>query len=107
MRTRNNVLVTRFTDDELKRAKMLQQKSGHSGEEFRRKAILGVRIKEAPPNELPEFIRLLRRLNANAGQILVQLNSGGIADALAIKKMIADNRTLEQKVLAVYTPYVS
>ena len=103
LRKRNNVLVTRFTDDELKRVKMLQQKSGLSGEAFRRRAILGAQIKEAPPNELPEFIRLLRRLNANAGQILMRINSCGFVDGLAIKKLIEDNRALEKKVLAVYT----
>jgi len=103
LRKRNNVLVTRFTDDELKRVKMLQQKSGLSGEAFRRRAILGAQIKEAPPNELPEVIRLLRRLNANAGQILMRINSCGFVDGLAIKKLIEDNRALEKKVLAVYT----
>jgi hypothetical protein len=63
----------------------------------RRRAILDAQIKEAPPNELPEFIRLLRRLNANVGnvgQILMRINSDGFVDGLAIKKLIEDNRAL-------------
>ena len=62
-----------------------------------RRAILDAQIKEAPPNELPEFIRLLRRLNANVGnvgQILMRINSDGFVDGLAIKKLIEDNRAL-------------
>jgi hypothetical protein len=104
---RKKEIKVRLTEDEFNGLNEKVAATTFSREEFIRRCIRDVKFKEAPPNELPEFIRLLRRLNANAGQILLQLNSGGIADALAIKKLIADNRALEQKVLAIYTPYLS
>ena len=99
MRVRNKAACTRFTEEEWEKVKQLQEQSGLKGERFRRCAILGVQIKEAPPDELPEFIRLLRRLNANADQILRQMNAGGITDVLAIKKLKEDIYNFEEKVI--------
>ena len=107
MRKRNHRVWVYLTKDEYDTLNQKVALSGLNRERFIRCLINKCEIKEAPPIELPEFIRLLRRLNANAGQILIQLNTGGIADALAIKKLIVDNRALEQKVLAIYTPYLS
>jgi hypothetical protein len=105
LRVRNHNISTRFTDNEMEQMKMLQEQSGLSGETFRRNAILGICIKEAPPNEFPEFIRLLRRLNANAQQIMTQLNSRGLADGLAMRKLIDDNYEFQRRVYAVFAPY--
>ena len=105
LRTRNNFVVTRLTDEEHEKMELLRSQTNLSGEEFRRNAILGICIKEAPPNEFPEFIRLLRRLNANAYQIMTQLNSHGLADGPAIRKLIDDTYVFQRKVYAVISPY--
>ena len=102
MRNRNYRIVVCLTENELDALTQKVNLSGLNRETFIRYLLNGCTIKEAPPNELPEFIRLLRRLNANADQILRQMNAGGIIDIPAVNKMTDEIYGLEQKIRMIY-----
>ncbi len=102
---RNIEIKVRFTEEELKELDYKVSLTLFSREEFMRRCIHQSMFKESAPNEFPEFIRLLRRLIYNAGQILEQIKSRGFVGSVAIRKMIDDNYELQRRIYAVYTQY--
>ena len=104
MRKRNLQLLTRFNKDEFKIIKAMVKQSGLSQEAFVRSALLGYKLKEAPPVEYFELIRLLRILNNNLNQIARQANSQGVLDAPKIRKEVENIRELEKTIHSAFAP---
>ena len=76
--------------------------SGLNRERFLRQLINNCTIKEAPPNELPEFIRQLRLLNENLIGIAEHLELTS-SDNTELENLIQAIYALESKIHKVYT----
>lgn len=105
MLKRNIEIKVRFTKEELKELDYKVSLTMYSREEFMRRCIRQSMFKESPPNEFPEFIRLLRKLNSAAYEIMTQLKSMGSADNLDMRKLIDETYEFQRKVYSVFLPY--
>ncbi len=103
MRSRNHRIVFYLNDTELDSLERKVKRSGLSREGFIRKAVKDVQIKEAPPAELPQFIREIRRVGSNIDQILMIANARGLLDVPQLRKVISDLRDMEKRIVQVYT----
>jgi len=104
MLKRKMQLLIRFKDDELKIIKIMVKQSGLSQEVFVRSALLGYKLREAPPVEYFELLRQLRIYNNNLNQIARQANSQGLLDAPKIRKEVENIRELEKIIHSVFNP---
>ena len=96
MRKRNRRVEIYFTEDELSSLMQKVRQSGLSREAFCRAALLGVRIKEAPPADYYKLIMEVRRVGTNINQILQKANAIGLLDVPMIRKALEDNYTTEE-----------
>ena len=96
MRKRNRRVEIYFTEDELSSLMQKVRQSGLSREAFCRAALLGVRIKEAPPADYYKLIMEVRRVGTNITQILQKANAIGLLDVPMIRKALEDNYTTEE-----------
>lgn len=102
MRKRNHRIGVYLTKAELDNLNQKVALSGLNRERFLRQLINNCTIKEAPPNELPEFIRQLRLLNENLMQIAERFSFHG-ANASDLESLIQVIYALESKIHKVYT----
>ncbi len=103
MRKRNHRIVFYLDDAEMEALEKKVNKSSLSREGFIRKAIQGVQVKEAPPAELPQFIREIRRVGSNIDQVLMIANARGLLDVPQLRKAISELRDVEKLIVNTYT----
>lgn len=96
MRKRNRRVEIYFTEDELSSLMQKVRQSGLSREAFCRAALLGVKLKEAPPADYYKLIMEVRRVGTNINQILQKANAIGLLDVPMIRKALEDNYTTEE-----------
>ena len=104
MLKRHLQLVTRFTRDEYNMVKEKQNKSGISGEEYRRRILLGAVLREAPPVEYFELIRQLRILGNNINQIARVANASGLTEGETLRKEVENLIELEKIMRRAFAP---
>lgn len=102
MRTRNNRVVFYLNDKELESFERKVKKAGQSREDFIRKAVAEVQIKEAPPADLYKLIWEIRRVGNNIDQLLMIANSKGILNIPDLRKAIDELREVEKLIVSQY-----
>ena len=80
MRVRNHRIQVRLDDKEYNRYLNLLSKSGLKAEQFLRKLISNIVIKEPPIDEYKRIIYLLSNISNNINQIARQANTNGMID---------------------------
>ena len=79
-----------------------KEATGISREQFCRKAIQGVAIRENPPVDLYKLIWEIRRVGNNINQILMIANAKGILNIPDLRKAIDDLREVEKLIFSQY-----
>ena len=102
MRTRNNRVVFYLNDKEFEAFRQKAKRTSRSREDFIRKAIQEVQIKELPPADLHRLIFEIRRVGNNIDQILMIANSKGILNIPDLRKAIDDLREAEKLIVSQY-----
>lgn len=102
MRTRNNRVVFYLNDKEFEAFQQKAKRTSRSREDFIRKAIQEVQIKELPPADLHRLIFEIRRVGNNIDQILMIANAKGILNIPDLRKAIADLREAEKLIVSQY-----
>lgn len=92
----------RLSETEYQKLKNDAAKAGLSVSAFIRKSIANCTIKEAPPVDLPQMIREVRRVGSNINQILLIANSRGLLDVPALRKALLELREVEKMIVAEY-----
>ena len=77
--------------------------AGISREEFCRKAIQGVTIREKAPADVAKLIREIRRVGSNINQILAIANTRGLLDVPELRKAIYELREVEKMIASEYS----
>ena len=96
MRKRNHRIVFYLNDKEFETFEQKAKRSSRSREDFIRKAIQEVPIKELPPTDLYKLIWEIRRVGNNIDQILMIANTKGILNIPDLRKAIDDLREVEK-----------
>ena len=102
MRTRNHRVVFYLNDKEFEAFWQKAKRTSRSREDFIRKAIQEVQIKELPPADLHRLIFEIRRVGNNIDQILMIANAKGILNIPDLRKAIADLREAEKLIVSQY-----
>ena len=102
MRTRNHRIVFYLNDKEFEAFEQKAKRTSRSREDFIRKAVAEVQIKEAPPTDLHKLIWEIRRTGSNIDQILLIANAKGILNIPDLRKAIDDLREVEQLIVSQY-----
>lgn len=103
MKKRTHEIKIRLSEAELSSLNDRVQRTRLSREEFCRRAIQGVTIREKPPVDVPQLIREIRRVGSNIGQILLIANAQGLLDVPQLRKAITDLREAEKLIVSSYT----
>ena len=102
MRKRNHRIVFYLDDAEYNALERKVKMTSLSREGFIRKAIQNAQIHNAPPADLPMFIREIRRVGINIDQILMFANSRGLLDVPRLHKALKDLRDVENTIISAY-----
>ena len=103
MRKSNRRVEIYFTEDELSSLMQKVRQSGLSREVFCRDALMGVKIKEAPPADYYKLIMEVRKVGTNINQILHKANTLGFLDVPMLQKALEDNHTTEDMLWDTFT----
>ena len=103
MRNRRHRIVFYLNDAEFECLKRKVAKTSLSRESFIRAAINGIQVKEAPPAEIPRFIREIRRIGSNINQLLMIANAKGLMDVPRLRQAISELRDVEKLIVTTYT----
>ena len=102
MRKRNHRIVFYLNDKEFEAFEQKAKRSSRSREDFIRRAIQEVQIKELPPADLHKLIWEIRRVGNNIDQILMIANTKGILNIPDLRKAIDDLREAEKLIVSQY-----
>lgn len=102
MRTRNHRIVFYLNDKEFEILEKKAKRTSRSREDFIRKAVAEVQIKEAPPADLHKLIWEIRRVGNNIDQILMNANAKGLLNIPDLRKAIDDLREVEKRIVSQY-----
>ena len=102
MRTRNHRIVFYLNDKEFEAFEQKAKRTSRSREDFIRKAVAEVQIKEAPPADLHKLIWEIRRVGNNIDQILMIANAKGILNIPDLRKAIDALREVENLIISQY-----
>lgn len=103
MRKRNCRVEIYFTRNELDNLTKKARKAGLSREGYCRHVLNGSVVKEAPPADLPELIREVRRVGSNIDQIRRIAHARGLLEVPQLRKALEENRAVEKKIMETYT----
>lgn len=92
----------RLSEEEKNNLTMQADRAGLSREEFCRRILRGAEVKEAPPADLPYFIRELRRVGSNINQILKIANSMRLLDVPKLREALEETRRIERIIVKTY-----
>lgn len=103
MRKRTSRMEVRLTPEEKKHlAEKARQASLPMGE-FIRKAVTGTDVREAPPVDVPQLIREIRRVGQNINQLLIIANNYGPGDTELLEATLSEVHTALDSVVSAYT----
>ena len=102
MRTRNHRIVFYLNDKEFEAFEQKAKRTSRSREDFIRKDVAEVQIKEAPPADLHKLIWEIRRVGNNIDQILMIANAKGILNIPDLRKAIDALREVENLIISQY-----
>lgn len=103
MRKREYRFEVRFTENEYHDFCDKVRETGLTGQEYIRRLVKGSVIKEAPPADLPYFIRELRRVGSNINQILKIANTMRLLDVPKLREALEETRRIERIIVKTYT----
>ena len=103
MKTRTKAYLVRLTDEEFAFVTEQAQRTLLSREEYTRKSILGKTINEAPPADVPQLIREIRRVGQNVNQLLLIANNFGERDPILLAETMKDVQAALSTVIKAYT----
>lgn len=103
MRKRNHRIVFYLNDHEFESLDRKVKRTNLSREAFLRKAIQDIQIKEAPPADLSQFIREIRRVGNNINQLATIANAQGLVDVPQLRREILELRDIEKLIISQYT----
>lgn len=103
MRKRNHRIVFYLNEQEFEMLDRKVKRTNLSREAFLRKVIQDIQIKEAPPVDLPQFIREIRRLGNNINQIAMIANAQGLLEIPQLRKELIELREIEKLIVSQYT----
>ena len=98
MLKRNNEIKVRLTQGELDLLNEKVKKTSMSREQFVRKAISGVIIKEMPPIEYYDLISELRKVGATVNQLLKKSISKDYIDTSTLSETLESYRKTEKMI---------
>ena len=102
MAKRNCRFEVRLTKDEYQTLTKKARKAGLTTGAFIRMAVANKTIVEAPPADVPQLIREVRRVGININEILKTANAKGFIDVPKLEKALEDNRATEELISNVY-----
>ncbi len=94
----------RVSQDELDTIKKNQDKAGLRLSEYARRLLMGEIVVAAPPADLYDLIRELKRIGSNLNQLLKKLNVLGIAHPLELERCAGDIREILNLIYETYRP---
>ena len=94
----------RLTPKEYETLKKNAAKSGLTMSEYGRRSLIGEKIVEAPPADLYNLIREVKRVGSNLNQVLKKLNVLGIAHSLELDRCAEDIREAMHAIYQTYRP---
>lgn len=103
MRKRTIEMKIRFTRAEIDELTEKAKCTGISRESFCRSILTGAVVKEAPPAEVPQLIREIRRVGQNVNQLLLIANNYGERDPVLLQETMKDVQTALSTVIKAYT----
>lgn len=102
LRKRNNRVVVCFDDHEFQELTRMVNATSLPRESFIRNAIFGVKIKEAPPADVPYLLREFKRIGNNINQILLIANTRGILDIPRLRSALDELKEADRLVFRTY-----
>lgn len=103
MRKRNCRVEVRFTKDELSALTKKARKAHLSNGAFIRKSVAGTEIKEAPPADFPELIKLMRRIEDKLNDLLqIEKRKGGNGSD-EIQSLLEEIRKMDTLIWTAFT----
>lgn len=95
MQKRNCRVEIRFTKDELSALTKKARKSRLTNAAFIREAIAGTEIKEAPPTDFPELVRLIRKMEAMLCELIQLEKRSGGKTVREVQQLLEDIRKMD------------
>ena len=83
-------IYIRVTPKEYKTIMKKTSESGLTASEFIRRSVMGQTIHAAPPADLNDLIREIKRVGSNLNQMLRKLNMAGISHPLELERVSKD-----------------
>ena len=103
MRKRNCRVEVRFTKDELSALTKKARKAHLSNGAFIRKSVAGTEIKEAPPADFPDLIKLMRSIESKLNDLLqIEKHKGG-KDTDEIQSLLEEIRKMDSLIWTAFT----
>ncbi len=97
-------LFIRVTPEELEAIKKNQDKAGLRLSEYARRLLTGEVVVAAPPADLNILIREIKRVGSNLHQVLLKLNTLGIAHSLELERCATDISEVLNLIYRTYRP---
>lgn len=100
---RNTEIKIRLSKAELDSLMKNVRKTNYSREGFCRKAITGVELKEAPPADFPELIKLLRKIEDKLSEILQLEKRKDKNSSAEVQAALEEVRKTDKLIWSVFT----
>ena len=98
MQKRNCRVEVRFTKDELSVLTKKARKAQLSNGAFIRKSVAGAEIKEAPPADFSELVKLMRKIEDKLSDLLQLEKSKGKNDSAEIQILLEEIRKTDRMI---------
>ena len=95
-------MSVRFNANELETIRHKAKQSGMRLTSFIRTAVIGTKIKEAPPADYYSLIQEVRKVGININQIQKKANALGFIDMSMLKKALENNHKTEAMLWKVF-----
>lgn len=103
MQKRNCRVEVRFTKDELSSLTKKARKAHLTNGAFIRKSVAGAEIKEAPPADFPELIKLLRKIEDKLSEILQLEKRKDKNSSAEVHAALEEVRKIDRLIWSVFT----
>ena len=103
MRKRTSRMEVRLTPEEKKDLAEKARQAGLPMGKFIRNAVTGTDVREAPPVDVPQLIREIRRVGQNVNQLLIIANNYGSEDTELLETIMREVYTALDSVVSAYT----
>lgn len=100
---RNTEIKIRLSKAEFDNLMKKVRKTNYSREGFCRKAIIGAELREAPPADFPELIKLMRRIESKLNDLLQIESRKGRKDTDEIHSLLEEIRKMDTLIWTAFT----